>query len=326
MQLVLDSKNLHLTKEGNAFAIKSEKGKRIIAPSKLSSIAITSNVTFNANAVVLAIKHEIPILFFDRIGKAKARLWSPYFESIATLRRQQIRFAESTNASSWMIDLFRLKTLGQISNLQHLKRHSPFSINALQKAVTEINRQQKQLEPYREQLLEECSNNIMGNEGIIARIYWQTLGSALPRKYAFTKRTRRPAEDLFNATLNYCYGMLYSVVESAIFSVGLDPYLGFLHKDEYRKPTLAFDLIEPFRPKIDRLVIDACLKNEIIPSFFTSNQYGIFLNKNGKAYLIPLFNDYLRSTEKWLNRESTVKNHIYHIAGVLAQRIRSFDN
>lgn len=42
--------------------------------------------------------------------------------------------------------------------------------------------------------------------------------------------------------------MLYSVVEAGLFTAGLDPYLGILHADAHKKPTLSFDLIEPFRP------------------------------------------------------------------------------
>jgi CRISPR-associated protein Cas1 len=109
----------------------------------------------------------------------------------------------------------------------------------------------------------------------------------LPSAYTFSKRTRRPAEDFFNAALNYWYGMLYSVVEGGLFAAGLDPYLGILHADEYQKPTLCFDLIEAFRPWIDRLLIQACLEKKLLKFHFTKNQYGYFLNKTGKAVLIP---------------------------------------
>jgi len=323
MQLVLDSKNLSLSKRGDSFVVKSEKGERLISPVKLSSIAITSNVTFESSAVVLAIQHEVPILFFDRIGKMKARMWSPYFASIATLRRMQSRFTESVAASSWMVDLYQLKTQGQISNLKYLRSRKMGLSRSIPQALSGLKKQARSFEQYREQLPEEIQNSIMGTEGTAARIYWQTLGNCLPKKFAFQKRSRRPAEDFFNAAINYLYGMLYSVVEGAIFAAGLDPQLGILHADAYTKPTLAFDLIEPFRPWADRLVIEACLNDKTSSLDFSKNQYGIFLNKDGKALFIPLFNEFLRSERKWLNREATVKNHIHFVAGQLAQRIRS---
>ena len=76
MQLVLDTSGIQLKKNGKSFLIVGKKGKKNIAPAKLTSIAITANVTFDASAVKLAIQNQIPILFFDHIGKARARLWS----------------------------------------------------------------------------------------------------------------------------------------------------------------------------------------------------------------------------------------------------------
>lgn len=92
MQLVLDSKDLKLSKKRQSFLIIHKEGteeetQHTLSPNKVTSIAITQNVWISADAVRLAIKNQIPILFFDKIGKAEARLWSPYFQSIASLRR-----------------------------------------------------------------------------------------------------------------------------------------------------------------------------------------------------------------------------------------------
>lgn len=322
MQLILDTKGIQLTKKNQSFFIISEKGTRTISPAKLTSIAITANVMLGADAVKLAIKHQLPILFFDRIGKAAARLWSPYFESIATLRRRQVKFAETVEATAWMVDLFSLKTEGQLATLKWLRGKRKRSMVVVSQAMKNIKQQNRSFIPFRDQLLDECRNNIMGVEGTIARIYWQALGNSLPRPYHFQKRSRRPAADIYNAATNYLYGMLYSVVEGALFAVGLDPYLGLLHTDMHRKPTLAFDLIEPFRPWMDQLLLEHCLANKIQPAFFSKNQYGIFLNKKGKAYIIPLFNGYLRTARVYMGRETTAKQHIYYLAGQLARRIR----
>ena len=322
MQLVLDTKGLIFAKKGNAFHVIGEKSSRVIGPAKLSSIAVTANVIIHSDAIRLAIQHRVPLFFFDRIGKAKARLWSPYFESIATLRRNQIRFCEGPEATAWMIDLFALKTEGQVANIRFLKSKKKGLNLALNQAITAIKKNSRNFETFREKLPEECRQQMMGTEGTIARQYWQALGNSLPRTYTFQQRSRRPAKDIFNATLNYLYGMLYTVVEGGLFAAGLDPHLGILHADEYNKPTLAYDLIEPFRPWVDRLLIEQCVEKKLQSSFLTKNQFGLFLNKEGKAFIIPLFNDFLRSKRNFLNQESTVKNHIYHLANLLAQRIR----
>ncbi|MCG8331765.1 MAG: CRISPR-associated endonuclease Cas1 [Chitinophagales bacterium] len=321
MQLVLDTKNIAVTKKNGIFHIETEKNNKSISPAKLSSIAITANITISTGAIMLAIQHEIPILLFDRIGKAKARLWSPYFESIATLRRNQVRFADTPEATAWIIDLFQLKSEAQVQTLSLLRKKRSFT--GLGPTIDKIRLDSKNFERVRGTLIEECRNQIMGTEGSLAKIYWQSLGSALPRLYQFKKRSRKPAQDNFNAALNYLYGMLYSVVEGSIFAAGLDPQLGLLHADEYRKPTLSFDLIEPFRPWVDALLVQQCLEKNVANNFFSKNQFGIFLNKHGKAFFIPLFNDFLRSDRNFLHQNTTVKNHIYFLSARLAQRIRS---
>ncbi len=189
--------------------------------------------------------------------------------------------------------------------------------------IRQIRQHSRSFENFREQLPEECRSNLMGIEGNIARLYWQAVGAGLPARYGFAKRSRQPAEDIFNAAINYLYGMLYAVVEAGLFAAGLDPHLGILHADAHDKPTLSYDLIEPFRPWIDRLLMTACIKSEVKPEHFTQNQHGLFLNKEGKAYFIPLFNDFLRSPLNYLNREATVRNHIYFLGSRLAQRIRA---
>ena len=323
MQLVLDTKNIRLSNKNSNFFVESEKSSRIISPGKLSSIAVTATIVLQTDAIQLAIQHKIPILFFGRYGKLTARIWTPRFESISTLRRQQVRFTESTEATAWMIDVFQIKTDGQLYALRYLQNLMPRNTGAISKAMQSIKQQRRQFESYREQLPDQCRKNIMGTEGAIARIYWQAIGNSLPRRFRFQNRSRRPAQDMFNAAINYNYGMLYSIVEGGIFSVGLDPYLGILHSDEYNKPTLSFDLIECFRPWIDQFLIRQCYEEVLQPIHFTKNQHGVFFNKAGKAVLIPAFNQWLRSKRKFLEREATVKNHIYYLAGRLAHRTRN---
>ncbi len=325
MQLVLDTKGLTLTKKNNAFLVESPHATRSISPKKLTSIAVTAAVLISSDAIVLAIKNQIPILFFDKIGKAQARLWSPYFESIATLRQQQVRFADNPAATQWIIDLFGIKTEAQIANFQYLKRRRPTLKPNLDEAAEKMKQQTRNFAKQQGQLLANCGNALITNEAQLARTYWQTLGAAMPEPCHFAKRSRQPAEDPFNAALNYLYGMLYSVVEGALFAAGLDPHLGLLHADEHNRPALTYDLIEPFRPWVDGLLIRQCFDKMIDPACFTQNQFGVFLNKTGKAFFIPLFNDFLQETRRFLNRESSHRNHIYYLAGRLAQRMRTFD-
>ncbi len=98
----------------------------------------------------------------------------------------------------------------------------------------------------------------MGIEAEAGRIYWSAIASILPRELGFTTRRQRydRPEDPFNVTLNYLYTVLMSEAWFALESVGLEPYLGFLHVPNNRRPALAVDFMEEFRqPVVDRAVL-----------------------------------------------------------------------
>jgi len=137
----------------------------------------------------------------------------------------------------------------------------------------------------------------------------------------FFTRSRRPAKDPFNAMINYLYGMLYAVVEQALFAAGLDPHLGILHTDEYDRPTLSFDLIEPFRPWIDLLIVQKIMQKEVEADFFEPVEGGYFLSDNGKRFLIPQFNSWMQHTVYWQEERIAREAHIFHAAARLARTI-----
>lgn len=316
MQLVLDTKGLKIDRRRNLFFIEAPDGTtRSISPRKVTSIAVTQPCWIAAGAVELAALNEIPIHYFNFLGKAVARLSSPYFGSIATLRRRQVLFTETPEASRWIVGLYLLKSEQQIDNLRRLKPGHT--------AIGQMKNQWKRLEATAGLPLREAASQIMAAEAVIARYYWQALSELLPEHCNFEKRSRQPAQDDFNAALNYLYGMLYTVVESGLFAAGLDPHLGLLHADEYNKPVLAFDFIEPFRPWADWLLIQQYLEHKIRAAFFNRNASGVFLNKAGKAFIIPLFNNWLRTERLWANKKTSVKNHVYQLAGRFATKLRS---
>jgi CRISP-associated protein Cas1 len=120
--------------------------------------------------------------------------------------------------------------------------------------------------------------------------------------------------------------MLYSKVEQALFAAGLDPHLGILHADEYDRPTLSYDLIEPFRPWVDRLLMEKILIGELLPDHTepAESGTGVVLNQNGKRYLIPAFNAWLLQPIRWQQRQLTREGHIFQMAADLAKQIQQF--
>jgi CRISP-associated protein Cas1 len=320
MQLVLETDGLWLRKSKDCFQVSNGVDVRLIAPNQVTSISVRSTqVTITTAAILLAIEQGIPIVFFDRVGRPKGRIWSNYFGSIASIRRGQLRLADNVLGVEWMASVFRDKMEAQTENLIHLTTRRG-------KLAEQVQAVSLEMQQYCDQMAAlphdgRWQDRMMGIEGMMARKYWQLLAKAMPQGFDFEKRSRRPALDSFNAALNYGYGMLYATVEGAIISAGLDPMIGVLHADEYNKPVFVFDMIEPFRPWIDRLLLETCLDGKWSENYFISDEEtgGVLLNTDGKKWLIPSVNAMLTEKIRFKGKQLSRQNHINRYAGTFAQ-------
>ena len=107
---------------------------------------------------------------------------------------------------------------------------------------------------------------------------------------AAASRSHNPPKDPANSLLSFGYALLANCVESAIYQVGLDPYLGFLHVVDYGRPSLALDIMEEFRPVlVDALVMDLAGHHIVEVSDFEERDGGVFLAEKGRKVLIDSF-------------------------------------
>jgi CRISPR-associated protein Cas1 len=104
---------------------------------------------------------------------------------------------------------------------------------------------------------------LLGCEGAGSAAYFGVFGRLIKTAWphGFTRRVRRPPTDPVNALLSYGYTILAGQVAGTVASVGLDPYVGYLHSSRYGKPALALDLLEEFRPVIVDAVVLGMLNN-----------------------------------------------------------------
>jgi CRISP-associated protein Cas1 len=327
MQLILDTKGLIVRQRNQCFQITLEDTEKLISPTKISSIAVTKNCLLSTSAMILAAQNRIPIYFVDDIGQVLSTARSANFDALSTIRRKQVFFAESTEATRWVRDMFAEKNKQQLETLRWLANLRKSVKEEIQTSIDTLTEFQQYLDSVLDKKLTviELRPHLLGKEGSTARQYWQAVSIGLPNNIDFENRTRRPATDAFNAALNYFYGMLYTSVENALWSAGLDPYLGMFHVDEYNAPTLSFDLIEPFRPWADRFLIEACLDGIFSESFIdVKDDNAHLLNSKGKAWLIPAWNEYLLIKERMGEFQVSRKNTIHRQADDLRKRIENF--
>ncbi len=144
---------------------------------------------------------------------------------------------------------------------------------------------------------------LLGIEGTAAAIYFEQFATMLKGgewKFDFRGRNRRPPRDPVNSLLSMGYSILAKELTGVCHSVGLDPFLGFLHQPRYGRPALALDLMEEFRPlTADSVAISLVNRGELGPEDFIRSANGTFLNEAGRR----------RFWEAWFRRLDTEVSH-----------------
>jgi CRISPR-associated protein Cas1 len=115
-------------------------------------------------------------------------------------------------------------------------------------------------------------DSVRGMEGLAAAEYFAVFDHLIidqKESFKFTDRNRRPPLDPVNALLSFIYTLMTHDVRSALETVGLDPAVGFLHRDRPGRPGLALDIVEEFRPVIgDRLALSLINRRQVGPRGF----------------------------------------------------------
>lgn len=146
--------------------------------------------------------------------------------------------------------------------------------------------------------------SLLGIEGNAAALYFEQFESMLKQredwKFDWRGRNRRPPRDPVNALLSLGYSMLAKELTGVCYSVGLDPFLGFMHQPRYGRPALALDLMEEFRPLIaDSVAISLINRGELGPEDFIKSTNGMFLTDKGRR---PFW-------ESWFRRLDSEVSH-----------------
>jgi len=322
LQLVLDTHGLTVKKRNKCFYVIGKKSRRMISPQKLSSILITTEVNMSTAAILLAAQHGIAVIYVDRNGKVRARLWSPHFVGTAQLRLAQMAYSQEVGATRWMKQLILYKLQSQLEHIEKIQAKVEDQ-TACRAVVKSIGETLVRIDQLAEVSPEQVRPNLLGLEGAASQAYWRIVGQSVPVFWQFRLRSRRPATDCTNAALNYCYGMLYQLVEEKCLAVGLDPQIGMLHQIQYGKPVLAFDGVEVFRHWVDEWVLELCRSGRLQASDFDQKETAVYVGKGGKRILIPQFRQWLQRPRIWRSISRSVNNHIYQWMLELAQAIRN---
>lgn len=170
----------------------------------------------------------------------------------------------------------------------------------------------------------------MGLEGAAAKEYFAAYGSLLPDELAFTTRSRQPPLDLANASLSFLYTVLLGECVTALRAAGMDPGLGVLHSPQAKRPSLALDLLEEFRPLVaDQVVLNAARRNRLTSKHARKDPkgQGILLTKKGREEILKAYEERMLQVVKGSIPDfaGSIRRHLYRQAQRLAGTIMHDD-
>jgi len=320
MQLVINTPGTFLTQKDECFRLRQQERTFDVSPLKVESIVISNQAMISTQALVLALENNIDVVFLDKYGDPVGRVWFSKMGSTALVRRRQLEAGDGPLGLQLVSEMIHQKLANQVQFLKKLMYARPGREESFAPFVQMIEDSRKSLAEERDDL-DAVRSRIMGLEGTAGRSYWRCLSGLLPEKYRFKERSRRPAKDPFNACLNYCYGILYSLVEKACILGGLDPYVGFLHTDNYNKKSLVFDLIEPFRIYGEQTTVYLFTGKQIKEEYFDMQEESVSLNQKGKPVVVEAMNKHLdesvRYRRKNVKRRHIIQHECHRLANIL---------
>ena len=272
--LYITTQKTYLAREGETVHVRVEKQTKLRVPvHTLQSIVCFGNVTCSPFLLGLCADNNVAVSFLTKNGRFLARVQAPVNGNVL-LRREQYRRADGDGAA----EIARAIVIAKIANTRSVLMRGARETEceagelALRAAATHLAR-----------LLPRLGatlplDTIRGIEGDAARTYFGAfdhLIAAQKDAFKFERRSRRPPLDNINALLSFFYTLLAHDVAAALETVGLDPAVGFLHRDRPGRPGLALDLMEELRPLFaDRLALTLVNRRQISAKGFTQRETG----------------------------------------------------
>lgn len=309
-----------LSKDGECVELRHEGailGK--IPIHTLDSLICFGGVSLSPYLLDHCAKNGVTVSWFSEYGRFMASMHGPTTGNVL-LRRAQYRQADSEEGS---VALARSFILGKISNCRTvLLRHNRQSPDpGLDQATSALSSCLSRLK------IPQELEVLRGIEGEAAHIYFGVFDKLLSStELRFEKRSRRPPRNEVNCLLSFFYTLLCHDMRSALEGVGLDPAVGFLHRDRPGRPSLALDMMEEFRPYMaDRLTLTLLNRKQIQKQDFTRTESGaVLLKENPRRELLALWQE--RKQEKIEHpflKESMSVGFLWHMqARLLARYLR----
>ena len=291
--LYLLTPRLSVHRDGLALRIEQDHQLKLSLPvHNLESVFVFGADIYLSPAVLrLCWEHGASVCFFTDWGRLEARVEGVPRGSVM-LRRAQHRTADTLASTAAIARAF---VAGKLHNTRWLIARS-----ARDAAVEEDAVALRTVTDHLAYLLRELARTpddldiIRGFEGRAAALHFDIftrhLRPPLRTQFPFDGRNRRPPRDALNGLLSFLYALLRNDCVSALTAVGLDPFVGFLHADRSGRESLALDLMEEFRPWVERIALTLVNRGELKPAHFVIRDGGaVELTEPGRKLIVAAY-------------------------------------
>ncbi|WP_180272092.1 CRISPR-associated endonuclease Cas1 [Actinomyces ruminis] len=287
----------------------------------VSRLVLTGHVSLSAGARSWALANGVEVIFLSWRGSYLGQLAG---SSSSTSAQRLIAQAAHAQDEQLRLPLARAIVRAKIRNQIHVLGRTgrrarddevAFVCRRLRSTIRELDHAL-------------TTDELMGLEGVASNEYFACLSSLVPDDVSFPGRSRRPPRDLANAALSYGYAILQGEAVGALLAAGLEPALGVLHASTDKRPSLALDLMEEFRPLlVDRTVVALLRTRRLRPAHAAVHNDGVWLSREGKKILVNGYEETLQRHVKGAlpGFAGTWRRHIHHEAQLLARAIMEPD-
>lgn len=301
--LYLDRRDLALKLEGQALAIYADDARQTTVPLHLlERIVMRSSVSVQSGALARLADSGVSVLLFGGWNGSKvATLLGPGHNDAVRRIGQYRCYDDPDWRVRWSRRLVRAKVQGQSRLIQRAIIQRPDRRHPL----TETHRRLKAI---RARLRGETAlsiDSLRGLEGAAAAAHFAGLAVLLPESLGFAGRNRRPPRDPFNAVLSLGYTLLHQEATHACQVAGLDPAIGYFHEPAFGRASLAADLIEPLRPRLDGWAWEQFRARTLTADHFVRDGSACLLGKAGRGHFFRAYEPFARPVRRWLRRVTT---------------------
>jgi CRISPR-associated protein Cas1 len=324
--LYVTTQGSYLAAEGETVVVRSEGETRGQFPlHMLEGIVCFGQVSASPALLGRCSERGIGLSFLTERGRFLARVQGPVSGNVL-LRRTQYRVADNRAQSALIArSLLLAKVANSRTVLQRAVRDHPDEPGApaLRQACDDLANTLKDLEWATD------LDAIRGLEGDAARTYFAVFDHLIVSQkdsFAFSGRSRRPPLDNVNALLSFVYVLLTHDASSALEAVGLDPQVGFLHRDRPGRPGLALDLVEEFRAFLaDRLVLSLINRKQVNGRGFVRGETGgVVMEDDTRKAVVVAYQERKQEeiTHPFIEETTTVGMLVHLQALLLARYLR----